>query len=229
MNEPPPNPVGADVLVRQQPYRVPRRATELILVRHGASVPARPGVPFPLCEGRGDPRLSPDGVEQAAALARRLRAEGLAAIYVTPLRRTAETAAPLAAATGLGTIVVPELVEVYLGEMEGGAYQVRAAQGDPTIRRAFTEQRWDAIPGAESQSALSARTRAGIDRIVADVGPGTGAVVVTHGGIIGEICSQAGGATPLAFAHADNCSISRLVVHPSGRLLLRSFNDICHL
>jgi 2,3-bisphosphoglycerate-dependent phosphoglycerate mutase len=52
---------------------------------------------------------------------------------------------------------------------------------------------------------------------------------VLHGGVIGEICRQATRSRPFAFVHADNCSISRLVVLPGGRQLLRSFNDTAHL
>ena len=52
---------------------------------------------------------------------------------------------------------------------------------------------------------------------------------VVHGGVIGELCHQATGSRPFAFIHADNASISRLVVFPGGRKLLRSFNDSAHL
>jgi probable phosphoglycerate mutase len=47
--------------------------------------------------------------------------------------------------------------------------------------------------------------------------------------VIGELCRQATGSRPFAFVHSDNCSVSRLVVLPDGRWLLRSFNDTAHL
>ena len=53
-----------------------------------------------------DPPLSPAGRKRALALARHLRTAGVKAIYVTQYRRTALTAAPLAAMTGLKPIVV---------------------------------------------------------------------------------------------------------------------------
>jgi 2,3-bisphosphoglycerate-dependent phosphoglycerate mutase len=214
---------------RQVPYAMPPRASELILVRHGATEEARAEAPFPLVEGRGDPRLTAAGVEQAAAVAGRLRRERIAAIYVTPLRRTAETAAPLAAHTSLRPTVLPELTEVHLGRLEGGAYRVRAAAGDPLVRQVFVEGRWDVIPGAESNEEIAGRARVGIDRIVHSVGPGAAAAVFTHGAMIGELCRQATGAETMAMVNADNCSISRIVAFPSGRLLLRSFGDIGHL
>src|SRR3954465_6492698 len=99
----------------------------------GAPAPPPPGgrgEPFALLDGHADPPLAPEGVEQAEAVARRLAGEPLAALFVTPLRRTQETAAPLAEATGLEPAVVPELREVMLGDWEGGKLRIHAAQGD---------------------------------------------------------------------------------------------------
>ena len=213
----------------QHPYTLPPGATEVVLVRHGASAAAVPGVRFPLVGGRGDPPLGEAGAAQARAIGARLAGEGLRRLYVTTLRRTHETAAPLAAATGLEPTVVDDLAEVRLGEWEGGEYRVRAGRGDPIVRQVFAEQRWDAIPGAESLDALGARVRAGIDRIVAETGPDAVAAAVVHGAVIGELCRQATDSRPFAFVHADNGSLTRLVVGPDGRWLLRSFNDTSHL
>ena len=79
------------------------------------------------------------------------------AIYVTNLRRTAETAAPLAARLGLVPTVEPALAEVRLGEWDGGVYRQRVAEGDPVVRQMVEEERWDVIPGAESNAAIAAR------------------------------------------------------------------------
>ena len=213
----------------QRPFRLPPGATALVLVRHGASAAAIPGTPLPLVDGRGDPPLADAGHAQARAVAERLEGEELAAIFVTPLQRTAQTAAPLAEATGLEPVVVPELAEVSLGEWEGGEYRIRAYQGDPLVRRIFEEERWDLIPGAESPEDVETRVRAGIERIVAAVGPDAVAAAVVHGGIIGEACRQATRSRPFAFIHADNGSLTRIVVFDSGHWMLRSFNDISHL
>jgi 2,3-bisphosphoglycerate-dependent phosphoglycerate mutase len=221
--------VSGDGYYPQRPFRLPPGATEIVLVRHGASAAAVPGARFPLVDGRGDPPLSEAGEEQARAVAGRLAGEDLAGLFVTTLQRTAQTAVPLADTTGLDPVVVPELVEVHLGEWDGGEYRIRAADGDPVIRRVFEEERWDLIPGAEEPAAIERRVAAGIARIVEAVGPDAMAAAVVHGGIIGEICRQATASRPFAFIHADNGSLSRLVVLPGGRLLLRSFNDISHL
>jgi probable phosphoglycerate mutase len=213
----------------QRAFRLPPDATEIVLLRHGASAAAVPGERFPLVNGQGDPPLAPEGEEQARAAAERLAAEGLAGLFVTPLRRTAQTAAPLTAATGLEPVVIGELCEVHLGDWEGGEYRIRAANGDPLIRRVIEQEDWSLIPGAESMQAVEQRARAGVEAMVSAVGPGVSAAAVVHGGIIGELCRQATGSRPFAFIHADNGSISRIVVLADGRWLLRSFNDTAHL
>lgn len=210
-------------------FALPPGATEIILARHGASAAAVPGEPFELVEGQSDPPLALEGEHQARALAAQLAGETVAALFVTPLRRTAQTAAPLAELTGLEPIVLPELREVHLGDWEGGEFRIRAHRGDPLFARLVAEERWDVIPNAESMESLAARVRAGIERVVDIVGPDGVAVVVCHGGVIGELCHQATSSRRFAFSQVDNASLSRLVVMPDGRWLLRSFNETAHV
>jgi len=82
---------------RQQRFARPQGATELLLIRHGESRAATAEAPFPLVDGHGDPELHAAGREQAERVGERLRLEPIDAVYVTNLRRTAETAAPLCA------------------------------------------------------------------------------------------------------------------------------------
>ncbi|MEA2311750.1 MAG: 2,3-bisphosphoglycerate-dependent phosphoglycerate mutase [Solirubrobacteraceae bacterium] len=213
----------------QRPFTLPSGSTELIVVRHGASATLVPGEPFELVGGHSDPPLSDAGRLQALAVAERLTGESLRAVFVTPLQRTAQTAAPLAAATGLEPRVIEDLREVHLGEWEGGEYRIRLAERDPVAVRALMEERWDLIPGGESMDSLSSRVSAGLEAMLSATGEGGVAVAVLHGGVIGEICRQVTGSRPFAFIHADNASISRVVRLPSGHRLLRSFNDTAHL
>lgn len=213
----------------QSPYELPPGSTEVVLVRHGASEAAVVGSKFPLVDGHSDPALSEPGKAQAEMVAAGLGGDEFSGLFVTSLRRTQETAAPLAEATGLEPVVVPDLREVYLGDFEGGEYRIRAGRGDPIIQQVFSEERWDAIPNGESWEDFGARVSAGIEQVVAAVGPNTTAVAVIHGAVIGQLCRQATASRPFAFVHSDNCSVSRLVVLGDGRWLLRSFNDIAHL
>lgn len=212
---------------RQHRFTPPDGATEMLIIRHGESQPANPDTPFPLVDGQGDPALSPEGEEQAERLADRLADAGIQAIYVTNLRRTAQTAAPLATRLGLEPRVEKDLREVHLGDWEGGLFRKHVAEEHPIAVRMREEERWDLIPGAESSAALTARVRGSIERLAA-ANPDRRIAVVVHGGIIAEIFHQAAGSRPFAFQGADNASISHLVV-TGGRWVIRCFNDTGHL
>jgi probable phosphoglycerate mutase len=213
----------------QTPYELPAGATEIVMVRHGASSPPIEGIPNPLVGGHSNPALAEAGKAQAELVADGLRNEPISAIFVSTLRRTAETAAPLAAATGIEPVAISELREVFLGDFEGGVYRIKTAEGDPTIKQVFETEAWSAIPNAETFAEFGPRITAGVEEMVRQVGPNKAAVAVLHGAVIGQLCRQATDSRAFAFVHADNGSVSRLVVDPDGRWLLRSFNDISHI
>ncbi len=212
---------------RQPRFTLPQGASDLILIRHGETEAARPGVSFALKDGHGDPALRPEGEAQARAVAERLRDAVLGAIYVTKLRRTHQTAAPLAAALGLTPIEDPDLHEVHLGDWDGGLYRIKAAQNDPAFQRAFARQEWGEIPGAETTAAVQTRVRRGLLRI-GSAHPNESVAVVVHGGVVAAALAVASGSEPFAFRGAENGSISRLVVQ-GERMTVRGFNDCAHL
>ncbi len=212
---------------RQQKFERPEGATEILLVRHGESRPATADHPFPLVDGHGDPELAAAGRAQAKKVAAHLKDLPIAAVYVTNLRRTVETAAPLCHHLGIEPKVESDLREVYLGEWEGGLLRIKAYQNDPLYLQMKKEQRWELIPGAESKEELQARVSRGINKIVSRH-PGELVVALLHGGVIGHLIAQATGAEPFAFNGCDNGSISRIVVS-DGVTLVRGFNDVTHL
>lgn len=212
---------------RQQRFTVPPDAVELLIVRHGESAAARDGELFDLHEGQGDPGLHPAGREQAERVAARLEHEPLDAIYVSTLRRTRETAAPLVARKGLEPIVLPDLREVHLGEWEGGLVRRHAMEGHPIAAQIVIQERWDVIPGAEPADEFRARVQRAVATI-ADGRAGQRVAVFTHGAWIGELLSIATGSRPFAFSGADNASIHQVVVM-GERIILRRYNDTSHL
>lgn len=222
---------------RQYRFSLPEGATDLLIVRHGESAPARPDAPAPTVDGHGDPELAPEGREQAEKLAERLAHEHIDAIYVTTLRRTAQTAAPLAERLGIEPVVEADLREVYLGEWEGFAFRKYVSERHPLALKMFAEKRWDVIPGAETNEQLATRVLAGLERIIA-AHPGQRVVVVAHGGVIGQCMALATGAPAFNFMGADNASISQIVAMPVGFAsaapgpsgwTVRRFNDTAHL
>lgn len=222
-----PDPGRATGTYPQRRFQLPPDAVELVLVRHGQSEDYVEGTSFPLVDGQGDPPLSATGQDQARLVCSRLAAIGIDAIYVTTLRRTAQTAAPLAEALGLDVRVEPSLREVHLGEWEGGLYRKMVADGHPVALKVFAEERWDVIPGAERSEAFAERVATGLGRLIARH-PGERVAVFTHGGVIGQAIALASGSRPFAFTSAENASISRIAVM-ADRWIVRGFNDAYHL
>jgi probable phosphoglycerate mutase len=212
---------------RQHRFMAPKGAADLLLIRHGETQVAVRGEQFPMVEGQGDPRLLAMGKEQAVRVGERLKAEPIAAIYVTTMTRTHQTAAPLAGHLGLEPRVERDLREVFLGDWDGGEFRFRAAENDPAFVRARELQEWGEIPGAETTAQLQARVKAGLQRI-ASAHPDELVAVVVHGGVVSAALAIATGSPAFAFNGANNGSISRLVVH-GDHMILRGFNDVSHL
>ncbi len=164
----------------------------LLLVRHGATALSDAGR---FC-GATDPPLSAEGRRQADRLRRKLAADPVEAVVVSPLRRSRETAAR--AWPGLTPREDPDWAEMRFGAWEGlKADEIRsrwprewdAWMADPLGARA---------PSGETGAEVLARVRAGLARLAA--GRAGGAVaVVTHGGPIGLLLCQAEGRDPSAF------------------------------
>ncbi|TMV13756.1 histidine phosphatase family protein [Arenibacterium halophilum] len=212
----------------QSDYAPPEGAADLLLIRHGRTEAARDGESFPMVDGHGDPALHPIGEEQAVKVGNRFKNDSdIAAIYVTTLRRTHQTAAPLAGHLGLTPIVEPDLREIRLGDWDGGAYRRKAAEGAPEFNRAVERQEWGEIPNAETTAELHARVRAGLLRIAA-AHPGERVAVFVHGGVVGAAMAIASGAQAFHFNGADNGSVSRLVILGES-MRIKGFNDISHL
>ncbi len=174
-----------------------------------------------MLDGQEDPDLDPRGHDEAARVGRRLAAAGVSAVYVSPLRRTAQTAAPLLQHTGLRARVLDELREVRLGDWEGGGWRHEEAD------RVIAAERWDVIPGAESNESLHGRVRAALGAL-ATAHPDQRVAVFTHGGVIGAALHLATGSRPFAFVGAANGSVNHLVVL-GEHWVLRRYNDTSHL
>jgi probable phosphoglycerate mutase len=213
----------------QRPFSSPSGAQEVVLVRHGAVTQPAAGRQEPPIGRQNDPPLDDRGRDQAAAVATRLEEEPIAAVFVSPLRRTVETATPLLARWPGEPAMLVDLREVELGDWEHGELSRRAAAGDPHFSRVMREQRWDLIPNAEAAAVFAERVRRGLLEAAAGAGLDTVAIVYTHSGVIAEACRQITGSEPFAFLNASNGSLTRVVRMPDGRWVLISFNETAHL
>ncbi len=221
------NASGTKTIYRQVKFVPDRTAVTLLLIRHGESAIADMENPFPLTEGRSDPSLSPIGILQAQALASRLAGYRLDDIYVTQLKRTQETAAPLCSAIGKTWTVEEDLVEIFMGEWEGGIYRKHMTEGHPVAQRILAEQRFDVIPGGESNHSVTSRAVAAIQKITVSH-PGKTLAIFTHSVVIANVLAFVTRSEPFAFLGNDNASVSEIVV-ADGKWYLRRFNDTAHL
>jgi probable phosphomutase (TIGR03848 family) len=147
--------------------------TRLVLARH--AVTHQTG---PLLSGRtAGISLSEDGRHQAEALAERLAPLPVAAVYASPIERTTETAAAVAARHGLTVEPLPGVLEADYGDWTGQSL-AELAKTDlwKVVQRTPSRARF---PGGESLVAMQARMIAAIDALVAEH-PGDLVVVVSH-------------------------------------------------
>lgn len=205
------------------------RPVRLILIRHGhvaGNSPAEERV-----NGWSECPLSPLGRRQARALRRRLALEPpAAALYSSPLRRAADTARALEGLP-LGPLrLLPELREMYCGELDGFP-AVEAQQRYPDIwetnrRQEDEDLRW---PGGETYREFRQRCLTGLRRIV-QTHPGERVVVVTHAGVISQILGAMHGLHSAQWAsfRPGNASLTEVEWGLAGGTLLL-FDDRSHL
>jgi probable phosphoglycerate mutase len=207
--------------------------TEVYLIRHADALP---GVEEVLPGDYDDQALTTKGRSQAEALAERLRAVPLAAVYSSPILRAIQTAEPTARTHDLQVRIEPELREVHLGPIgpDPGVDSSPAVVSEALQAQlreiaviALTSGDWSSIPGSEPSAALRARVTAIVDELAARH-PGQRIAVVSHGGAINAYFAAMLGIARDYFFPAANTSVSVLRVKGERKLLL-ALNDIGHL
>ncbi|MBW2275378.1 MAG: histidine phosphatase family protein [Deltaproteobacteria bacterium] len=220
---------------------------EIVLIRHAQPHWEPGGV------GDDDPALTDLGREQARCAAELLGSERFDAFYVSPTRRTRDTAAPIAEALSLEPNVVPWLREIGLPPLEG--------QTTDEIRKYFAAARaremddwWAGLPGGENFRHFNERIAAGIESLLSDhhrveihEDPGqrfwqippedpTRILIVAHAGVSAVLVSHLLGLETVPWAWLRFCvawsGISRLrsMHFPDGCIwALETFNDTRHL
>ncbi len=148
--------------------------TRLVLVRH--AVTAQTG---PLLSGRKPGiDLSEEGRRQAEATAVRLAPPvRIDAIYASPIERTQQTAAAIAAKHDLPVVTLDGVIEAEYGDWTGGTI-AELAKTDlwKVVQAAPSRARF---PNGESIAEMQARMVAALDGVIA-AHPGQHVVVVSH-------------------------------------------------
>ena len=121
----------------------------IILVRHGQTA-WNIGAGQERFRGRTDLPLDDTGHSQARALVPRLRDEPVDAIYASPLQRTQQTVAPLAASLGVAVQPDPRLMDIDYGLFQGLDHHEAEAAFPQQYRLWLTSPGQVSLPGGES-------------------------------------------------------------------------------
>jgi probable phosphoglycerate mutase len=203
----------------QQP-EVPK-PTLVLFVRHGktpttgAKLPGRaPGL-----------HLSPEGRRQAEAAARRIaKLKNVAAVYASPLERTQETAAPIAASLGLPVTTDAGLLECEFGEWTGA--ELKELFKRPEWRQVQTSPSSFRFPSGESFPEMQVRICSAVGALVG-AHPGATVVAVSHADPIKAAVAAAVGTHLDLFQRivVSPCSISAVQYNASGAPVVLAVNS----
>lgn len=182
----------------------------LVLVRHGVTpaTGSRLG-------GHTDASLSPKGVGQVEAAATRLAGLPVVAVHTSPIVRTRETAAILAAAHGLEPVVADGLIEVDYGDWtDRPLQQLRDEPLWRTIQSAPSRVRF---PGGGTIRGMQAAAIEQVEEIAASAGEHDVVVGVSHADVIKAIVAHVAGVGLDGFQRFHVGPASTTVVHlPPG-------------
>ena len=187
----------------------------LLLLRHGQTPSNVEGI---LDAAYPGPGLTELGHAQAAAVPDALADEDIAAIHVSPLLRTHETAAPLAAARGLSPRITAGFEEILAGDLQGhqDAASVEAYQS--MHHRWSAGERDEGVPGGESAAQFWERWNGALAQVAAQHPEDATVVVVSHGAAIRVFASVVGelGAASLSERPLFNTGLVTVVGDPEA-------------
>ena len=164
--------------------------TTFYLIRHGVTVGLEQG----RLHGVSESDLSARGYRMAELTAEAMRGIPLERIYSSPLRRTLQTAEPLARVSGTAITPCAELIEMDFGWFEGTRDHFRALREKPLLRWLYRRAR-------RASMALTGESMTRFERRVAETWqrlreehPCGNVALVSHYGVIQQILLQSFGA-----------------------------------
>ena len=151
--------------------------TRLVLLRHGRTAWNHTG----RAQGHADVPLDEVGEAQAKTVAPVLAALAPVALWSSDLARARQTAACVAAETGLEPVLDARLREFDVGPHRTGLTMAEYAAAHPAEHAALVAGDWAAIPGRETPDDVLARFLPALTSYADALGEGETGIVVTHG------------------------------------------------
>ncbi|WP_395755050.1 adenosylcobalamin/alpha-ribazole phosphatase [Edwardsiella ictaluri] len=193
---------------------------ELYLVRHGETQANRDGL---YC-GSSDVALTPQGLQQAQAVAHQLQGVAFDAAYASRLRRTQQTLRPI-----IGALeqfhVHAGLDEINFGEWELCHHRDLARQQSAAYRAWCDDWRSAVPPGGEGFAGFSAPVEAVLAELLARH-EGQRVLVVSHQGVLSLLCARLLGMAAENMWHFSFSQGSHsLIAVRQGFAVMRSPND----
>jgi len=213
-------------------------------VRHGEPEWVRQGLNV------DDPPLTERGRVQAELLGERLAAHGLDEVYVSPLRRARETAAPLLGRLGVAEVVAPWLEEIR-NPIWHGTPAEKAEEAYRADRARPSHERWEGLPGGEPVRDFVTRIRDGARSFLTERGirseredlpvwsidgPARRIAFVAHAGTNSIVVCHLLGLQPtpwewdrFVLGHASITRLEALAVGDGHTFSLTKLSDVEHL
>lgn len=217
---------------------------ELLFIRHGEPEWVRNGASI------DDPDLTERGRQQAGLLAERLADLAVDRVFVSPLTRAQQTAAPIVAALRTQPVTLDWLAEIAAPRWEGTPAEA--------VERAFAESRarpvdeqWDGMPGGESFRDFHLRVSSGMRTTLEELGvrrtrdypaiwelerPPHRIAIVAHGGTNSVALGTMLGIQPVPWEwerfvsfHASVSTVRHLEIGGAASFSLFRFADTAHL
>lgn len=217
---------------------------ELVLVRHAQPEWVRNGLNVV------NPPLTDLGREQADAVATALSGEQFDEVFVSPLIRARQTAAPILRALGHREVVAPWLEEIRDPEWHGTPAE-RAEQAYREMRERPVEHRWRGLDDGEPVSEFTERIRLGTTMFLAEhnversdhdlpvwkIGePGARILLIAHAGTNSVVICHLLGLDPtpwewdrFVLGHASISRLEAIPVHEQYTFSLTKLSDTEHL
>ena len=178
--------------------------------------------------GWSDEDLNELGYHQAYCLASRLAGLPLAAVYSTPLRRAHTTASIIAEPHRLEVQVLPDLIEIRLGDWQGLHRDEIERRWPELWQQSRTDPSDLRLPDGESYGEVTARAVRGFKTVI-ESSNGKQVVIVTHDAIIRVLIAYVLGVPNSIYRRIEVENASLSVIRVGNRTQLVKLNDTSHL